>query len=207
MTAGAPLVWSSSSAFSRGPPRCATRRRPVMRRLVTEDLAHLSREDSLVLFFAGHGHTHVTSVGDTPIKTGCVIPVEGRRAVTGSELGVYLQQRVRAYPESRQTPDLGAFDLDDRRDIVMRVAVRGPLAGREPPRIKPVANAQNVVKPPEAVARPSASEPGLAIEPSAQIGNIHDDRAARPSEGHCRSSRGRRDSSRGLSAAPERARP
>lgn len=37
----------------------------AMRRLVTDDLAQLSSDHSLVLFFAGHGHTHTARFGDT----------------------------------------------------------------------------------------------------------------------------------------------
>lgn len=48
----------------------------AMRRLVTDDLAQLSRDDSLVLFFAGHGHTHMASVGEVLVTSGCVIPVD-----------------------------------------------------------------------------------------------------------------------------------
>jgi tetratricopeptide (TPR) repeat protein len=261
----------------------------AMRRLVTEDLAHLSQDDSLVLFFAGHGHTHVASVGDTPVKIGCVIPVDargprghvsaswlqldswlrdiarlpprhilviidachggvalsaahrwrdavartatdldalqtrhsrriitsalddqraldngprpghslftgclieglsggiatdGRRAVTGSELGVYLQQRVRSYPESNQTPDFGAFDLDDRGDIVMPVLGSRPSA-REPPRIPPAANTQDVAKPRDRVATRSSGESGRAIESSEPIETIDHDRLQNPRE-------------------------
>ena len=49
----------------------------ALRRLVTEDLAQLSSDDSLVLFFAGHGHTHTAQIGDVSVKTGCLIPVDG----------------------------------------------------------------------------------------------------------------------------------
>jgi hypothetical protein len=199
----------------------------AIRHLVTDDLAQLSPEDSLVVFFAGHGHTHTARFGDTSVKTGCVIPVDGapsrghitsswlrldswlsdiarlpprhilvlidachsgvalgalhkwrddgaeaatelaalqarrsrrvitsalddqramdggpypghslftgcliealsgglaeggRRIATGRELGQYLQQRVRSHPPCTQTPDFGAFELDDRGDIVL----------------------------------------------------------------------------------------
>jgi hypothetical protein len=48
----------------------------AMRRLVTDDLGQLSPDDSLLLFFAGHGYTHATSFGDVAVKTGCVMPVD-----------------------------------------------------------------------------------------------------------------------------------
>src|SRR5215831_2683206 len=36
----------------------------AIRHLVTDELAQLWPEDSLVLFFAGHGHTHKADFGD-----------------------------------------------------------------------------------------------------------------------------------------------
>lgn len=199
----------------------------AMWHLVTDELAQLASEDSLILFFAGHGHTHTASYGDVSVKTGYLIPVDGaqprgqttrtwvrldswlsdiarlpprhilviidachsglaltadhkwreaapwqtdelaaltarrsrrvitsalddqratdggpypghslftgcliegltgglakngRRVTTGRELGQYLHMRVRSYPRSTQTPDVGAFELDDRGDIVI----------------------------------------------------------------------------------------
>jgi uncharacterized caspase-like protein len=38
----------------------------------------LKEDDSLILFFAGHGHTRVDKVGDKNVETGFIIPVEGR---------------------------------------------------------------------------------------------------------------------------------
>jgi hypothetical protein len=55
----------------------------------------------------------------------------GRRVVTGREIGLYLQQRVRSYPEWKQTPDFGPFELDDRGDIVV------PLLSEPAPRGEP----------------------------------------------------------------------
>jgi len=49
----------------------------AIRHLVTDGLAQLLSDDSLVIFFAGHGHTHTAHFGDTSVKTGCVIPVDG----------------------------------------------------------------------------------------------------------------------------------
>jgi uncharacterized caspase-like protein len=50
----------------------------AMRRLVEEDLQSLGKEDSLVLFFAGHGYTAKTEFADTScIKTGYLVPVDG----------------------------------------------------------------------------------------------------------------------------------
>ena len=204
----------------------------ALRRLVTDDLSRLSPDDNLVLFFAGHGHTHTTKLGDTSIKTGYVIPVDassvggqvatwvrldswlsdvsrlpprhilviidachsgvalgalvkwraavpptgtteelqrrlsrriitsalddqiamdsgpypqhslftgclmeglrgglagrGRSVVTGSEIGLYVQQRVSTYPYSAQTPDFGALEHDDRGELVVPIMPPNP---------------------------------------------------------------------------------
>lgn len=55
----------------------------AMRRLVTEDLAVLTPQDSLVLFFAGHGHTYIPNLRDGTVKTGYVIPVDGAQRTEG----------------------------------------------------------------------------------------------------------------------------
>lgn len=61
--------------------------------------------------------------------TGCLIEaltggLEARRGgvMTGSELGAYLQRRVESHPGSRQTPDFGAFALDDRGEMLIPLA-------------------------------------------------------------------------------------
>src|ERR1700759_3944389 len=48
----------------------------AMRRRVAEDLSPLSPDDSLGLFFAGHGYTHTASFGNVAVKTGYVMPVD-----------------------------------------------------------------------------------------------------------------------------------
>jgi uncharacterized caspase-like protein len=67
-----------------------------------------------------HGHS---------LFTGCLIEAlthdlgrAGSRVITGSELGLYLQHRVESYPNSRQTPDFGAFDFDNRGEMVISLA-------------------------------------------------------------------------------------
>src|SRR5690606_18108900 len=44
--------------------------------LVTDDLMTLGADDSLVIFYAGHGGTRKHQLGDHLIKTGYVIPVD-----------------------------------------------------------------------------------------------------------------------------------
>jgi uncharacterized caspase-like protein len=69
-----------------------------------------------------HGPVHGHS-----LFTGCLIEaltggLPGRVA-TGSELGLYVQQRVASYPNARQTPDFGTFTFDDRGEMAI------PLTG------------------------------------------------------------------------------
>jgi uncharacterized caspase-like protein len=53
----------------------------AMRSLVTDDSKVLGPEDSLVLFYAGHGGTKTHRLGDQVIKTGYVIPVDAQDKV------------------------------------------------------------------------------------------------------------------------------
>jgi uncharacterized caspase-like protein len=220
----------------------------AIRRLVTDDLATLRSDDSLVLFFAGHGHTQTRTLQSGPVQTGYLIPVdgdrpdgraatwlrldtllsdvarlparhilvildachsgivlgsvikwrggadaargdsldalhrrqsrrvitsalgdqramdsgpiqghslftgcliegltgglarEGRREATGSELGLYIQQRVTGYTGSQQTPDFGTLELDHRGELVFAIGAdaRQPDPPRDP---APVARA------------------------------------------------------------------
>src|SRR5215468_6152271 len=49
--------------------------------LVTDDLMALGPDDSLVLFYAGHGGTRKHRLGDDEIKTGYLIPVDASRSL------------------------------------------------------------------------------------------------------------------------------
>jgi uncharacterized caspase-like protein len=50
----------------------------AIRSLVSDGLAQLTTNDSLVLFFAGHGYTNVQTFEDgDSVKTGYIIPVDG----------------------------------------------------------------------------------------------------------------------------------
>lgn len=44
--------------------------------------------------------------------------LEGNGLITGSELGLFVQQRVAQASSSAQTPDFGSFHLDDRGEMV-----------------------------------------------------------------------------------------
>ncbi|HVV82395.1 MAG TPA: caspase family protein [Kofleriaceae bacterium] len=86
----------------------ATRR---SRRIITSALDdQRARDDGPV---AGHS-----------LFTGCLIEAltggmgaSDRGTVTGSELGVYVRNRVISYPRSEQTPDFGTFELDQRGEM------------------------------------------------------------------------------------------
>jgi len=49
----------------------------ALRRLVVDDLAGLGGDDSLVLFFAGHGHTMARTYGGVSVRDGYLIPADG----------------------------------------------------------------------------------------------------------------------------------
>jgi len=71
----------------------------ALRRLVVDDLSGLGNDDSLVLFFAGHGHTVTRSYGGTSVRDGYVIPVDGEspggRAHTWLRLESWLTEITR----------------------------------------------------------------------------------------------------------------
>jgi uncharacterized caspase-like protein len=110
-----PIVkWRDINSWQETPLSTLSERRS--RRIITSALA-----DQVAL---DHGPSHGHS-----LFTGCLI--EGlthglrrgtRRVTTGSELGLYVQQRVSDYPDSRQTPDFGTFKLDDRGEMIIPLA-------------------------------------------------------------------------------------
>ncbi len=237
----------------------------AIRSLVRDDLAGLDRHDSLVVFFAGHGHTVTRTFqeGDS-VKTGYIIPVDGdppggstvewlrldawlsdvarleakhilvfldachsgialgslvkwrdagqrtesferlgrrrsRRVITsaqddqraldggplpghslftgclieglnggmaphgalvsGSQIGLYLQERVTSYPQSEQTPDFGALEEDKRGELLIRVATEQATE---------LSIAQDRVEL-DHVAAVSNARPRLATGPSAPV--------------------------------------
>jgi hypothetical protein len=102
--------WRSAAAADVAP--LATLQARYSRRIITSAL-----DDQLALDSGPvDGHS---------LFTGCLI--EGLRggaprvggATTGSALGLWLQGRVSSYPGSRQTPDVGAFEGDDRGELVI----------------------------------------------------------------------------------------
>lgn len=62
----------------------------ALRKLVVTDLKRKLREDdSLVLFFAGHGYTETTTLQGTPVRVGYIIPVDGD--APGGDAGTWLE--------------------------------------------------------------------------------------------------------------------
>jgi uncharacterized caspase-like protein len=74
----------------------------AMQELVKDDLAKLSAYDNLVVFFAGHGHTHVAQFSDASVKTGYLIPSDaqapGGRVATWIRLDSWLSDIARLPP-------------------------------------------------------------------------------------------------------------
>jgi uncharacterized caspase-like protein len=61
----------------------------ALRRLVVDDLSGLSDDASLVLFFAGHGHTMTRTYGETSVRDGYLIPADGDPA--GGRAGTWIR--------------------------------------------------------------------------------------------------------------------
>jgi hypothetical protein len=250
----------------------------ALRRLVADDLSTLGPEDSLVLFFAGHGHTTTRRYhGDSTVKDGYLIPVDGepprgrrgtwirldswladvariqarhilvvldachsglalgpiikwrnrgnddrigepferlrtrssrriitsalddqlamdvgpvlghslftgclieglgggiaryfgRTTVTGTEIAHYVQRRVCEYPDSHQTPDFGALELDDRGELIVSLAAATQRGVPPPPRSVAPPAAAAAPRPSTAAASPSAppSAPSSPVTP------------------------------------------
>ncbi len=51
--------------------------------------------------------------------------------ITSSELGLFLQQTVGRYSDSKQTPDFGSFYLDNRGEMVIPISIGSSLAARK----------------------------------------------------------------------------
>jgi hypothetical protein len=71
----------------------------ALRHLVADDLARLGPQDSLVLFFAGHGFTRTHHLANADIKTGYIIPADADdvtgRASTWVRLDSWLSDVAR----------------------------------------------------------------------------------------------------------------
>lgn len=96
--------------------------------------------------------------------TGCLLEAlsgglkarTGYPVATGSELALHVQRRVSSYPSSRQTPDFGALELDDRGELIFDLS--DPSAISQPrgvdtiqPRLRPGSSGGG----PESTQRPA----------------------------------------------------
>src|SRR6185503_1148096 len=92
---------------------------------------------------------------DHSLFTGCLLEaLDGALAphgtlVTGSQIGLYLQQRVSSQSQSQQTPDFGALEQDRRGEMLLRIAAEHPLADGA----NPTADAVTIGIPDEPVGR------------------------------------------------------
>jgi uncharacterized caspase-like protein len=68
----------------------------AIRSLVTDDLMALGPDDSLVLFYAGHGGTRKHRLGGEVIKTGYLIPVDASRSPDKVSTWIDLEGWLRA---------------------------------------------------------------------------------------------------------------
>jgi hypothetical protein len=75
------------------------------------------------------GHSVFTGCLIDGFATGDVAP--RHENVTGAEIGLYLQRRVAAYTDDAQTPDCGAFELDQRGDLVIELPQVAPAPAPE----------------------------------------------------------------------------
>lgn len=114
-----PVVrWRSPATWQDVPLSTLSTRRS--RRIITSALESQRALDSGPV----HGHS---------LFMGCLIDglthdlgrVGGNRFTTGSELAMYIQRRVSTYPNSQQTPDFGVFELDDRGEMIIPLAIGG----------------------------------------------------------------------------------
>lgn len=89
-----------------------------------------------------HGHS---------LFTGCLIEAlthglrqDGDRVVTGSQLGLYIQQRVATFPNSQQTPDFGTFDFDDRGELLIPLTTEAAMVPSSPADAELIGKAQSL---------------------------------------------------------------
>lgn len=112
----------------------ASQSRPITP--ATADLA--DRRSRKVITSALHdqrARDHGLSAGHS-LFTGCLLEALGGdiavpgRSVTGTQLGLFLQERARDYSGGAQTPDFGPFDEDHRGELIIRVPSRGRTPAR-----------------------------------------------------------------------------
>lgn len=91
------------------------------------------------------GHSVFTGCLIEGFETGDIAPQ--RTQVTGTELGVYLERRVGEFTHGAQTPDCGAFEFDQRGDLVIEFAQLAPPVLAKVPEFAPDALGRRLVLP------------------------------------------------------------
>jgi uncharacterized caspase-like protein len=109
-----PVIWRSSDVDSTGAIEPLRARRS--RRVITSALDDQRAMDSGPV----PGHSLFTGCLIEAL-TGGLAASAGESLVTGTDIGRYVQRRVSSYPDSSQTPDFGALELDDRGELFVRV--------------------------------------------------------------------------------------
>ncbi|HEX3474457.1 MAG TPA: caspase family protein [Kofleriaceae bacterium] len=77
--------------------------------------------------------------------TGGLLGSTSNALVTGTDIARYIQRRVIDYPNSKQTPDFGALELDDRGELVVRLVVPVAKPQDEPVAHSPTATAFDTI--------------------------------------------------------------
>jgi hypothetical protein len=99
----------------------------------SDPLAELRTRRSRRVITSALGNQQALDGGPIPghsLFTGCLLEAldgkvvrngawKGAYDVTGTELGQYLQNRVTRHSDGQQTPDFGAFEHDDRGELVL----------------------------------------------------------------------------------------
>lgn len=109
----------------------------------SEPLSALGARRSRRIITSALGDQRAMDGGPRPghsLFTGCLIEAltdglhrSDKLIMTGSELGLYMQQRVGSYPQSQQTPDFGAFAFDARGEMILSLALDRSEHRRTPP--------------------------------------------------------------------------
>jgi hypothetical protein len=110
------IKWRDGISYLETPLATLQMRRS--RRIITSALDDERALDSGPI----HGHSLFTGCLIEGLRGGLIRDSEG--LTTGSQIGLYVQRRVRSYPNSRQTPDFGTFDFDDRGEIVFSLKTK-----------------------------------------------------------------------------------
>jgi hypothetical protein len=147
------IRWRDDPSLDEVPAAVLQERRS--RRIITSALDNELALDSGPV----HGHS---------LFTGCLIEgltggIRGDRGIiTGSAIGLWVQRRVRTYPRSRQTPDFGAFDLDDRGEMAIALPAAPGRPAEAAPGSDPVPPAQHEQAALQSAARPAGPAAGSA---------------------------------------------